>query len=163
MTVSVCAAARLAGGWLALIHISGCYLTPTPELEPQEPTPVAMEGETLDNTLESIQEHVFTPACAGSGCHDEDTMAGMLDLSSAEVSYDSLVGPDGEGVPAANRVAAENRWLRVKPGDPNLSFIYRKLELPGLGEGAPMPIGPFQLTEPYMHQLHVWIEEGAER
>jgi hypothetical protein len=86
----------------------------------------------------------------------------MLDLSSAEASYESLVGADGAGVAVMNAVAAENGWLRVRPGDPEGSFLYRKLKLPGAGEGAPMPVGDVMLSEPYMQALQGWIEQGAE-
>ena len=122
-----------------------------------------VELESLEASLDNIQRYILTPACATAGCHDAQTQAGLLDLSNADASYDGLVGADGEGVAAANRVAAENRWLRVKPGDPERSFLYRKLELPGVGEGGPMPVGPDQISEPYMHWIHIWIEDGAPR
>ena len=134
-----------------------------PLLAPRGEPPIAQSRVSvqMEPILANVQALVFEPACATGGCHDAEHQAGMLDLSSAQASYDSLVGADGQGVPVANRVAAENRWLRVKPGDPERSFIYRKMELPGVGEGAPMPVGDLQITAPYMHLLHLWIEAGA--
>ncbi len=105
-------------------------------------------------TLENVQRMVFEPACAIEACHDASTQAGELDLSTLERSRDGLIG-----IPAVNSVAAENRWLLVKPGDPERSFLVRKIEFPGMGEGAPMPVGDQQLTDPYVDLLYEWIED----
>ena len=122
---------------------------------------VAMD-KGLSDDLPAIQRLVFDRACANAGCHDALTRAGFLDLSSLEASRADLLGSDGVGVPVANAVAAENGWLRVDPGDPGRSFLVRKLRLPGAGEGAPMPLGPRQLTAPYVEQISSWIEQGAQ-
>ena len=117
------------------------------------------DGMVVDSpsTLVDIQELVFTPACATAGCHDTSTRAAELDLSTAEASFRDLVG-----VPARNAVAAENGWLRVMPGQPELSFLTRKLEAPGVGEGAAMPVGAFELTPFYRDLIAEWIRQGAE-
>lgn len=120
-------------------------------------SPDAGLGE-LEPTLATLQEHVFAPACALSGCHDDATRAGNLNLSSQAASYAALVD-----VPVTNAIALENGWLLVKPGDPELSFVVRKMRLPGLGEGAPMPIGEFQVSDYYMTLLEEWISLGAEQ
>lgn len=155
---------RKLGLALALCGATGCI-----QGEPAGPlAPVVDVSDSanlltqMEPSLSNIQQLVFEPACATSGCHDAEVQAGALDLSSAEASYDSLVGLDGLGVPAANAVAGENRWLRVKPGDADRSFLYRKMGLPGVGEGSPMPVGNMQITEPYMHLVRLWIEAGAE-
>jgi len=114
------------------------------------------DATALDPTLESIQQHILTPSCAG--CHDADSRAGDLDLSSADASYAGLVG-----VPAENAVAAEGRWLRVKPGDPDSSFLFRKIGTPGVGEGAPMPVGEYELSEECLDVISAWILDGALR
>ncbi len=111
----------------------------------------------LEPTLSTLQEHVFKPGCALSGCHDDATQAGQLNLSSESVSYEALVD-----VPVTNSVALENGWLLVKPGDPELSFLVRKMRLPGLGEGAPMPIGEYQISNYYMTLIEEWISLGAQ-
>ena len=88
----------------------------------------------LQPTLGDLQSAVFTPACATSGCHDAATVAGELDLSTTSRSYEGMVG-----VPSRNRVAKENAWLMIKPGEAERSFLVRRLDGPGLGEGDPMP------------------------
>ncbi|MEO1272497.1 MAG: hypothetical protein AAFX99_30750 [Myxococcota bacterium] len=119
---------------------------------------VVMVEPELEATLETLQVQVFEPGCAMSGCHDAQVKAGDLDLSSASASYAALVN-----VPADNGVAFENRWLRVKPGDPERSFLVRKLTLPGIGEGFPMPVGNQELNGAWMTLVRDWIEAGAQR
>ena len=121
-------------------------------------TNVDGEGPDHEASFELIQSQIFDQACATAGCHDSTTLAGSLNLSSADASYQSLVE-----VMADNSVAAENRWMRVKPGEPDLSFLIRKLELPGIGEGAPMPVGEMELTDYYVAMISEWIALGAER
>ena len=110
----------------------------------------------LEPTLENIQEHIFDVACV-TACHTSESPAGGLDLSSADASFLGLVS-----IPVVNSVASQNGWLLVKPGDPELSFLVRKIGLPGLGEGGPMPftmkISPF-----YQDLIMAWIEAGATR
>lgn len=112
----------------------------------------------LEPTLENVQKHVFTPACATSGCHTAETAAGGLDLSTADASYEALVGK-----PALNGIAAENHWKLVTPEDPDLSFLCRKLEQPGMGEGAPMPPGEYMVKQEYVELVEDWIADGAQR
>jgi hypothetical protein len=104
--------------------------------------------------LAVLQEQVFTPTCAG--CHQPGALSAELDLSTAEASLASLID-----VPAQNAVASENGWLRVLPGNPELSFVLRKIGGPGVGEGAPMPPGDHAVTETYRTLLSEWIADGA--
>jgi len=131
--------------WMLWAASAGC--------EHAEAEPVDMEP-----TLTNVQNQVFDECCATSGCHDDQTQAGDLNLSSAEMSYLALVEQ-----PATNRVARENRWMLVKPGEPDLSFVVRKIEQPGLGEGAAMPVGPKGLNGPYLEMVRAWVAGGAAR
>jgi hypothetical protein len=111
----------------------------------------------LAATFDNIQEYIFAPGCATQGCHTSERAAGGLPLGSADESYQALLN-----VPAVNSVAGQNGWLLVKPGDPELSFLVRKIDAPGLGEGAPMPITT-QLTPFYQQLIENWILAGALR
>jgi hypothetical protein len=115
------------------------------------------EGEILptEPTLGDVQDLVFSKACATSGCHDI-MEAGGLNLSTIQLSREHLV----EAIPN-NPLARRSGWLRVTPGVLDQSFLYRKLTLPGLGEGAPMPVSN-QLTKPYIRLIERWIEGGAK-
>ena len=122
-----------------------------------EEAPAPADAVALSPTLADLQTHVFEPGCAFSGCHGADTLAGGLDLSSAEATHASLFD-----VPAANELAALNGWVRVLPGDPEKSFLVRKLTGPGPGEGSAMPNAAQELDPYYMDLLRTWIEEGAQ-
>lgn len=117
----------------------------------------AVEGD-LDPTLANIQEYVFTPACATGGCHDALDRAGELDLSTAQVSYDSMVN-----VTSKNTVAKANGWIMIVPGDAERSFLVRKMAGPGPGEGDPMPSASQEVHPFYLELITKWIEEGAPR
>jgi len=109
-------------------------------------------------TIDDVQRFVFTPGCTEASCHDTATKAGALDLSSAEVSYRELVE-----VSASNPSAKSQNLLRVVSGDPDSSFLFRKLVSPGPGEGTPMPTVDDRLAAPYLDLVARWIEQGAAR
>ncbi len=128
--------------WWVLALCYGCGGEETIQLQPQ---------------LSDIQSAIFGPACATGGCHDAESAAGELDLSTAPRSHRAMVG-----VRSKNRVAKENGWLMVKPGEPERSFLLRKLDGPGLGEGDPMP-SETQMLNPYYRDLIAdWIVQGAQ-
>ncbi|MDP7040028.1 MAG: hypothetical protein QGI45_12770 [Myxococcota bacterium] len=108
----------------------------------------------LKPNLETIQTEIFDVACVE--CHNSSYAAGNLDLSNMQSSYAGLVGKRTN-----NSVAFENGWMRVKPGKPNLSFLLRKIRLPGVGEGSPMPPGNEELTDECVDLISTWIEQMA--
>jgi len=107
-------------------------------------------------TLDEIQSNVFTPTCSVSGCHTGptgDTLPGGMDLTSADASFDSLVGVSSLQVPALSRVEA---------GDPDNSYLVQKLEGTA-DEGAQMPFGGPPLDQAVIDDIRQWIADGAER
>ena len=68
-------------------------------------------------------------------------------------AYDSLVGRASTGKPGA---------VRVIPGDPDNSYLVRKLERASdiIGERMPRGTGPF-LSQGQMLVIRRWIQEGA--
>lgn len=122
-----------------------------------DPSGAAGDLPPLDPTLDNVFTHVFEPGCAVSGCHAQTSMAGDLDLSSPEAAHAALVD-----VAASNELAGLNGWVRVAPGDPDRSFLVRKLERPGPGEGSAMPSATQQLDPYYMALVRDWIAQGAE-
>ncbi len=110
----------------------------------------------LAPTFANVHTHVLARGCASPGCHDAAAASGGLDLSTAGAAYAGLVDQ-----PATNPVAAENRWIRVRPGDPDRSFLLRKLAGPGLGEGDPMPAPSLVLAPGWLNLVRAWIAAGA--
>jgi len=105
-------------------------------------------------TLTQIQETVFTPRCAV--CHDGSQPAGgalpySMDLRAGN-SFTSLVNVASQEQPDL---------LRVKPGDPDNSYLVHKLEgAPGIS-GERMPLGGPYLDQATTDQVRSWIASGA--
>lgn len=90
-----------------------------------------------------------------SSCHMTGQEAGAMRLIPGR-AYDSLVG-----VPAADGADL----VRVKPGHPEDSYLYRKLKGSHYdvgGQGGRMPLGMPSLRQPQLQLIHDWIEQGAQ-
>jgi Stigma-specific protein, Stig1/Planctomycete cytochrome C len=78
----------------------------------------------------SIQQHVFTASCAGTGCHGAEAPAAGLDLVSQDPAR--LAGTSS---------ALCAGWSLVVPGSPEKSFLYDKLTASTPACGELMPLG----------------------
>jgi hypothetical protein len=103
-------------------------------------------------TLTSIQTNVFTPRC--SGCHNGagTTLPGALNLTNATASRAALVGVASLEVPALQRVTA---------GNPNDSYLIRKLEGAPTIVGSRMPLVGPPLPQTTIDSIRLWITNGA--
>jgi hypothetical protein len=103
-------------------------------------------------TFDRIAQEVFAPSCAKSGCHDSDThQKDMILLPNAAYSQTVGVVPT---TPAAAAAGLE----RIFPGDPHLSFIYRKITgdlEPGFG--FPMPLTGPAVSPALTEIIRLWI------
>jgi hypothetical protein len=108
--------------------------------------------EPLSDDFESLQENIFTPIC--SVCHVGGGAPQGLRLDAAN-SYSLLVGVPSTEVPSI---------MRVKPGDPDNSYIIQKLE-GHAAVGGQMPLGcPTSqpcLTTATIAFIRQWITNGA--
>jgi hypothetical protein len=103
-------------------------------------------------TLAYLQATIFSPIC--SECHIGSLAPEGLRLSSEQLSYDHLVNQPSQGVPTL---------LRVEPGNPDDSYIVRKLEGgPGI-VGDRMPQGLPPLSSSQIALIREWIANGAPR
>jgi len=99
--------------------------------------------------FQSIQDNVFTPIC--SKCHIGASAPEGLQLDAAH-SYNLLVG-----VPSVE----QGNLLRVLPGDPDDSYMVRKIEgLAGI-DGGQMPLGETPLPQATITAIRQWITNGA--
>lgn len=104
----------------------------------------------LTPDLASIQANVFTPRCAFSGCHSGGSAPQGLNLDAGS-SFANLVEVASNEVPSLFRVA---------PGDPDASYLIRKLQ----GEaavGARMPLVGPPLPQSTVDVIREWISTGA--
>ncbi|MEP7311710.1 MAG: TIGR03118 family protein [Pseudomonadota bacterium] len=101
--------------------------------------------------LAQLQTDIFTPKC--SGCHNGvgTILPGVMNLSSTATSFAALVNVASIEVPAL---------MRVKPGDPNNSYIVHKLEGTQT-QGARMPLVGGFLDQPTIDTVRAWIQAGA--
>ncbi|HEX7373877.1 MAG TPA: hypothetical protein VF277_02820 [Steroidobacteraceae bacterium] len=107
-------------------------------------------GGPLTADFDSIQANVFTPIC--TVCHAGAGAPQGLRLDAAN-SYDLLVGvPSNEA----------GSVLRVKPGDPDHSYLIQKLE-GRASVGARMPFGGPYLDQATIDVIRQWITDGAQR
>lgn len=106
----------------------------------------------LSADFDSIQANIFTPIC--SVCHIGGSAPQGLRLDAAD-SFNMLVGVPSTEVPSL---------MRVKPGDPDNSYIIQKLE-GHAAVGAQMPFGcPTSqpcLTTSTIAFIRQWITDGA--
>lgn len=96
-------------------------------------------------TLSQLQADIFTPRCAG--CHPPTE---GLDLSAGQ-TYGSTVNVPSNEMPGL---------MRVKPGDPDNSYLYRKIRGVGI-TGGRMPQGGPYLSQADIDKVKGWIEAGA--
>ena len=135
----------------AAAGLSGCdesassLVGPTPDLQP---------------TFSSIQSLIFenrdsTGREACTNCHTNVAGApgGNLTLTNA-VAYDQLVNAASTGRPGL---------LRVRPGDPENSYLIHKLEGRSTIEGLRMPLNPPFLVQAQVDVIRQWIQNGAQR
>jgi len=105
-------------------------------------------------TLSQIQAQVFTPIC--SICHSGPTsnvLPSGMNLTSAANSHAALV--DVASLQVMGSID------RVEPGDPDNSYLIRKLEgSPGI-DFARMPQGGPFLDQPTIDMIRQWISDGA--
>jgi hypothetical protein len=106
-------------------------------------------------TFATIVRKVFTPTCASFSCHGAG-QAGGLELL-PETAYARLVG-----VLATNPAARAAGVLRVVPGNPDASFLVRKLMgTLGPAEGQSMPRVGTRLPAAQLELVRRWIAAGA--
>jgi hypothetical protein len=98
-------------------------------------------------SFKEIQEQVFTPTCATSGCH-RGTFATFPNLESGK-AYNNIVGVDNQ----------EGKFQLIEPGNSANSYLYKKL----LGDGTTlMPQNGKKLNQAILDSIRVWIDNGAE-
>jgi hypothetical protein len=123
---------------------------------PPGPTPTSLPGPTPTAapvaTFTRVQNEVFTPKCALSGCH----------LGPASVAQEGLVLASGfayENI-VMKRANENPSIFRVTPGDPQNSYLWRKITpgQPITGDRMPQT---GSITEAQRQLVTDWILRGA--
>jgi hypothetical protein len=108
-----------------------------------------------NSAFDQLQRNIFDQHCLSAGCHNSQSLAGGLNLSSG-ASYAALVG-----VTPTNVVADANGLLRVEPFNPDNSFLLVKVTAPAPGEGSRMPLAMDPLSPSDIQSIRNWILSGA--
>jgi hypothetical protein len=112
--------------------------------------------EVNDNsTYHEIQDYIFDKSCANSACHAAPASAGNLNLT-YEFSYQDLV----DRVPQNPAALAAGMKL-IDPGNPENSFLLRKLMNPTPEQGARTPFNAGTLHSGKIDAIRTWIIAGA--
>ena len=130
---------------LAALLLAGCGSV-------KSPTEPSGDAEGPAFTFAQVQAQVFTPTCAKAGCHAASAASGGLVLEAGR-SYGEIV----------NRPAVGNASLdRIEPGNPERSYLIKKLRGDPDITGARMPLdNPGSLTQEQMDGIVGWILAGA--
>jgi len=104
----------------------------------------------LQATFSSIEENVFRPRCALSGCHGSDTKEANLDLSTQN-AYNNLVN--------VQSILSTQGFKRVNPGDSETSFLIKALDG---SNPVKMPLGETPLDASTVAIIAQWIDDGAK-
>jgi hypothetical protein len=120
---------------------------PPPGSPPPPPPPPPAAG--FGPSFSEIQAGVFTPDCATSGCHAGANPSAGLNLE-ASSSYAMLVGIQS---------SQDAGFQRVEAGDPDNSYLVRKLEGTA-SSGQQMPPGA-PLPQSEIDVIRQWITDGA--
>ena len=99
---------------------------------------------------------ILTQNCATVGCHNAVTPPLGLNLT-AGVAFDNIVLVSSQEVPALHR---------IEPGDPNNSYLFRKITGAAGISGSRMPQNNpafFDKNPELLDLVHRWILEGAPR
>lgn len=110
-----------------------------------------VEPDQLEPTLTDIQATIFDLNCALSGCHAGANPQLGQDLSDGQafaniVNVQSVERPD---------------LMRVRPGDPENSYLLKKIRGDADIVGARMPLGRSPLSQEQINLVRDWIMEGA--
>lgn len=99
----------------------------------------------------STIQPIFDQNCALAGCHSSGTASAGLVLAAGS-AFDNLVGVPSSQQPGLSRVAI---------GNPDSSYLVRKLEGSGINGGR-MPLNRAPLSAEQIASIRAWITEGAQ-
>jgi hypothetical protein len=102
-------------------------------------------------TFSRIQAEIFTPTCAKAGCHAASAASGGMVLEAGR-AYAEIV----------NHPSTETSLDRIEPGDPERSYMIKKLRGDPDITGSQMPFdNPGSLTREQLDGIIGWIRAGA--
>jgi len=103
-------------------------------------------------TLTQLSAEIFTPRCAFSGCHAGGFPAANQSLEADKIAS-QIIGVASSGKP---------NEIRIVPGDPDNSYLLKKLRgISGI-VGSQMPLTGQRLTDDEIARIVQWVQDGAK-
>lgn len=134
------------GAFLAALLLAACGSVKSPT----EPSSEPPTGPAF--TFSQVQGRIFTPICAKDGCHAASAASGGMVLEEGR-AYAEIVN---------HPAAGNSSFDRIEPGDPERSYMIKKLRGDPDITGSQMPLdAPGSLTQEQMDGLVGWILAGA--
>lgn len=134
--------------------VSGAGPVPTPSpLGTPAPSPVPEEVPPAPETtvtLATLQTEIFSPFC--SECHSGASAPLGLQLDTLENTRDLTVGVNSVEVSSLER---------INPGNPDDSYLVRKIQGGPDIIGGRMPLNRPPLSEEQISLVRTWVSEGA--
>lgn len=103
-------------------------------------------------TLAQLSAEIFTPRCAISGCHSGGFPTGNMSLEVSRIAS-QIIGVPSSGKPGETRIV---------PGEPDNSYLLKKLRGVSGIVGSQMPLTGRRLTENEIARIARWVEDGAK-
>jgi hypothetical protein len=135
-----------------IVLLAAIALTACGKLNELPTDPTGGNGDPVDPTatFTRVQNEIFTPTCAQLGCHDR------IGHQESQVLAPGSAYAQVVNVPSAQMP----QLMRVHPGDPANSYLYRKLTGAGI-TGDRMPQGGPYLSDAQLKLVRDWIRRGA--
>lgn len=116
------------------------------------PTEPSVEPEGPAFTFAQVQAQIFTPNCAKAGCHSAAAASNGLVLEAGS-AYSEIVSQPAVGNSSLDL---------IEPGDPDRSYLIKKLRGDPDITGARMPLdNPGSLTQEQLDGIVGWVLAGA--
>lgn len=138
------------GGASGIVDTNGIALDGDANGTPGGNFETAFEVAQQPARLSAIQETIFTPSCATSGCHAGANPPDGLLLTAGD-AYTNIVNVASVQMPSLSR---------VEPGNPDDSYLVRKIRGAGIVAGR-MPLGRPSLSSEEIDLIVRWVTEGA--
>lgn len=140
------------GGADGVVDTSGIALDGDGDGEPGGSYESAFDVQAPPVTVKfsDIRNQIFTPTCAGSGCHSGNNPPDGLRLTAGD-AYSNIVN-----VPAVQN----SQLMRIEPGNPDDSYLVRKIQGSGIVANR-MPLGGPPLSQEEIQMIRQWVIEGA--
>lgn len=139
-------------GTEALVDASGIPLDGDSDGQPGGTFEFAFEVRkpAVSATFTRVQNEIFSPNCTAAGCHSGSSPPDGLLLTQGS-AWANIVNVNSVQMPSL---------LRIEPGDPDNSYLVRKVEGDGIVANR-MPLGQDPLPQELIDLLRAWVENGA--